>query len=56
MEDDLRTSLNLFGEDAELLERLRVHLEKKDGKTSTVAVIRKALRLLAKKEELDGKP
>lgn len=52
MPDDVRAPFNLFGDDAELLFRLKAHLEEKNGKTSAVYIVRMALRLLAEKEGL----
>lgn len=52
--EDKRVPLNLRGEDADLAERIRLHLEKKMGKLSAVQVARMAYRALAEKEGVDA--
>lgn len=52
MRKPLRVPLNLVGDDAELAERLRVHLENKHGRMPAVQVARLAYRALAKQEKV----
>lgn len=54
MTSDVRAPFNLFGDDAELLFRLKADFENENGKTSAVYIVRMALRLLAEKRGLNA--